>query len=173
MKMHINTNIKLSSFIFIAILSSCALHGQEDSFWSKVRIGGNIGIDFSNNSFSASIAPTAVYDINPWISTGAGLSFGYTNGDNYNAINYGGSIITLFTPIQGMQLSAEFEETSVHRSFRSGNIKIKQQYWYPALFLGAGYAIQNVSIGLRYDVLYDEDKSIYASPYTPFVRVFF
>ena len=41
------------------------------------------------------------------------------------------------------------------------------------LFIGAGYRSGNVTFGIRYDVLYDEKKSIYADAWVPFVRVFF
>ncbi len=48
-----------------------------------------------------------------------------------------------------------------------------EQYWYPALFIGAGYRSQNFTMGIRYDILYDDAKSIYANAWMPFVRVYF
>ena len=47
-------------------------------------------------------------------------------------------------------------------------------YWLPALYVGAAYSMgRHAAIGVRYDVLYDDEKSIYDSAFTPFVRVYF
>ncbi|AXT57709.1 hypothetical protein J8L88_21755 [Aquimarina sp. MMG015] len=148
-------------------------YSQEDNFWSRVRIGGNIGIGFTNDTFNGILAPSAVYDFNNQFSMGFGLNFGYTDSRNFTATNYGASIITLYNPFPSLQLSAEFEQMGVSRSFEIEGPNINDNYWYPALFIGAGYRVGFVSVGLRYDVLYDDNKSIYASAYAPFVRVFF
>lgn len=50
---------------------------------------------------------------------------------------------------------------------------MNEHYWSPALLLGIGYTDRNFTVGIRYDVLYDNDKSIYASIWLPFVRVYF
>lgn len=82
-------------------------------------------------------------------------------------------MIGLYNPIRELQVSAEFEELSVSRKWED-NLGIEDQnYWYPALFVGLGYRNQNLTLGIRYDVLYDRDKSIYADPWMPFVRVYF
>ncbi len=149
------------------------INAQDQNFWSKVRFGGNIGLGYSGDTFNAVIAPSAVYEFNQWVSLGAGLHFGYTDGLNFTATNYGASIISLFNPLPGLQLSAEFEEMGVSRTLEIDGPDLSENYWYPALFVGAGYRTGPVSIGLRYDLLYDDNKSIYASAYAPFVRVFF
>jgi len=46
-------------------------------------------------------------------------------------------------------------------------------YWNTALYLGAGYRTGNVTIGGRYDVLYNAQTSLYGSGFMPFVRVYF
>ena len=72
-----------------------------------------------------------------------------------------------------MQLSTEFEELNVNRRYDI-NLNIQDEnYWSPALFLGVGYRSGNVTFGIRYDVLYDKDKSIYFDPWAPFVRFYF
>lgn len=149
------------------------ISSQDENFWSNVRFGGNIGIGFANDTFNAIIAPSAVYDVNTQFSMGFGLNFGYTDARNFTATNYGASIITLYNPFPALQLSAEFEQMGVSSSIEIEGLKSTDDYWYPALFIGAGYRVGFVSLGLRYDVLYDETKSIYASAYAPFVRVFF
>jgi len=148
---------------------------KKPSFWSKVRFGGNVGFTFSGNTFNAVIAPSAVYEFNSIFSAGVGLNFGYNNALNFKAINYGGSLIALVNPFQGLQLSAEFEQTGVSRTLDATNNinSISENFWYPSLFLGAGYRINLITIGFRYDILYNQNTSIYASAFAPFVRVFF
>lgn len=173
MKVFLLHKIKFLILILSIFFSFQRVYSQDDNFWSRVRIGGNIGIGFTNDTFNGILAPSAVYDFNNQFSMGFGLNFGYTDSRNFTATNYGASLITLYNPLPALQLSAEFEQMGVSRSFEIEGQDINDDYWYPALFIGAGYRIGYVSIGLRYDVLYDEDKSIYASAYAPFIRVFF
>ncbi|MBL7473881.1 alpha-ketoglutarate decarboxylase [Robertkochia sp. 1368] len=138
-----------------------------------MRFGGSVGLGFGNNFFSATLAPSAIYQVNRSMALGAGLNFSYAAEDNfYKSTIFGGSLIGLFSPVPQVQLSAEFEELRVARDFDSDLIA-DQDYWYPALFLGAGYNTGPVTVGVRYDVLYDSRKSIYANAWAPFFRVYF
>ena len=83
------------------------------------------------------------------------------------------SFITLYNPIPNIQISAEFEELNVNRKWENDLGIEDQNYWYPGLYMGVGYRSNNVSFGIRYDVLYDREKSIYADPWAPFVRFYF
>ncbi len=179
MKAYPSQNIKVFVLVLAIIFSLQQASSQDQNFWSNVRFGGNLGIGFSNDTFSAILAPAAIYEFNPWFSAGFGLNFGYSSFDNdrFNeegsSTNYGASIITLFNPIPEFQFSAEFEQMGVSRRFEVPGETFKDNYWYPALFVGAGYRTGFVSFGIRYDLLFDDDKSIYGSAYAPFVRVFF
>ncbi len=166
-------NIKYTLLFLLILCYNQHNQAQEQDFWSRVRYGGNIGLGLSNNTFSAIVAPSAIYRFSEKISAGTGIHFGYTNNDAFTATNYGASVLSLFNPIPAIQLSAEFEQMGVSRSLTLNNEKVRDNYWYPALFLGAGYQIGMASIGIRYDVLYDSSTSIYGSAYAPFVRVFF
>ncbi|SEL23986.1 hypothetical protein SAMN04487910_2127 [Aquimarina amphilecti] len=173
MKVFLIHKIKIITLVSLILFSLQQCYSQEDNFWSRVRIGGNIGIGFTDDTFNGILAPSAIYDFNNHFSMGFGLNFGYTDSRNFTATNYGASLITLYNPLPALQLSAEFEQMGVSRNFEIEGGDISDNYWYPALFIGAGYRIGFVSVGLRYDVLYDDNKSIYASAYAPFVRVFF
>ena len=132
-------------------------------------------MSFGDGFFSGTLAPNAIYDFNPYVSSGIGLNLTYNTRKNiYKSTILGGSLITLFNVLPQMQLSTEFEQLNVDRNFDEQYVTNEDDnYWYSALFLGAGYRTGNVIFGIRYDVLYDEDKSIYAEPWIPFVRVFF
>lgn len=166
------------SFFIVLMLSgfgkvSAQALPSEDSFFDHVRFGGSLGLSFNNDFFSASLAPKAVYDFNRYTSAGVGLLGSYTNGDNYTSFNYGGSVLGLLRPLRFLQLSAEFEELHVSRHWEFDGGHRHDSYWYPALFLGAGYTNGPMTIGIRYDVLYDEEKSIYGRALMPFVSVYF
>src|SRR5690606_24421127 len=120
-----------------------------------------------------SLAPKAVYDFNRYASAGVGLLGSYTNADNYTSFNYGGSVLGLLHPLRFLQLSAEFEELHVSREWELDGGNRTESYWYPSLFLGAGYTNGPMTVGVRYDVLYDGDKSIYGRAFMPFVSVYF
>jgi hypothetical protein len=105
---------------------------------------------------------------------GIGLNATFNNlKREYKSTILGGSIIGLYNVIPEIQLSTEFENLNVDRNF-DVNVNIpNENYWVPALFIGAGYRSGHVTFGIRYDVLYDDDKSIYIDPWIPFVRFYF
>lgn len=170
--------------IFFFILSQ--LHAQvipppesrqtapQNNFWEHVRFGGGIGLGFGNGFFSGTIAPSAIYQIAPQFAMGIGISGTYNKRKHlYSSTILGGSVMAFYNVIPELQLSAEFEESHVNRKWEMDGGNYSDSYWYPALFFGAGFHAGNVTIGLRYDVLYQKSKSIYGTAYMPFVRVYF
>jgi len=156
------------------LISQNTINSNSNEFWNHVRFGGGIGLSFGDGFFSGTLAPSAVYQINPIAALGVGLSGTYnTSRDFYKSAILGGSLIGLINPIREVQLSAEFEELNVSRNWDSRTGLEDENYWYPALFLGVGYSNGPVTLGIRYDVLYDDYKSIYSDPWVPFVRVYF
>lgn len=152
-------------------------HAQEkktSKFWNKVRFGGGIGLSFGNGFFSGTLAPSAIYQFDQRFALGVGLNGTYNSQkDTYSSTIVGGSLISLFNVIPEVQLSVEFEELNVNRKYDSRLALEDENYWYPALFLGAGFRSNNFTVGIRYDVLYEEEKSIYANAWMPFFRVYF
>lgn len=146
-----------------------------NDFWKQLRFGGGIGLSFGDGFFSGTLAPSVIYPFNDQFSLGIGLNGTYNKRENiYKSTILGGSLIGLYNPIQQLQLSGEFEQLHVNRDFDQNVVSnLDDNYWYPALFIGAGYRSRNVTFGIRYDVLYDEDRSIYADPWAPFIRVYF
>ena len=153
-----------------------SLKAQDENFkfWDHVRFGGGLGLSFGDGFFSGTIAPSAIYEFNDQFALGVGLNGTYNSLKNtYKSTIIGGSVLSLFNVIPELQISAEFEELNVSRKYDDVFALEDDNYWYPALFLGAGYRNQNFTMGIRYDVLYDEGKSIYANAWMPFVRVYF
>lgn len=177
------SNVFKSLFVILTVLFSSYSMAQEISavdsttnFWDKVQFGGGLGLGIGSGYTDISVMPSAIYNVNEIVAVGVGLQFGYLSSKNYyESYVYGGSLITLVNPIPEVQLSAELEQVRVDTRYET-NINrpaFSDSYWNTALYLGAGYRTGNVTIGARYDVLYDPDKSLYGSGFMPFVRVYF
>jgi hypothetical protein len=131
-------------------------------------------LSFGNGFFSGTLAPSIIYELEPPLALGVGLNGTYNSlRDQYRSSILGASLIALYDIIPQIQVSSEFEQLRVQRIYDVEFQIPNETYWYPALFVGAGWRQQNVTIGIRYDVLYDSDKSIYANAYLPFIRVYF
>ncbi|MGB3143595.1 MAG: alpha-ketoglutarate decarboxylase [Maribacter sp.] len=152
-------------------ISQLSRNGND--FWNNVRFGGSVGLGFTNNGFNGSISPSAIYQFNNQLAAGTSLSFNYAKFSNDKFLAYGGSILSLYNPIPQLQFSSEYEQLRINRTLNTGTINVEDNYWLPALFLGVGYSTYNVTFGLRYDLLYNDNKSIYGNALMPFVRVYF
>ena len=146
---------------------------RNSNFWNQVYFGGNLGLGFGNNSFNASISPSAIYQATEQFGVGLGINFNYAKFRDAKLVAYGGSVLSLFNPIRALQLSAEMEQLRVYRVLELDGGNQEENYWSPALFLGIGYGNRNVTVGIRYNVLHDQQRSIYADAFMPFVRVYF
>ena len=157
-------------FLFLCISFSLTIVSQQKSdFWENVRYGGGFTLGFGSQT-TIGISPSAVYDFKNGFSLGAGLNYIYTEIGAFTTNVYGGSIISLYQiPIIGIQLSGEFEQSFATQRDSTGSSSTS----FPALYLGAAYNRGRFAFGFRYDVLYDENKSVYASPFSPIVRFYF
>ena len=157
----------------LSIVFALAQANKSD-FWNQVRFGGGLGLNIGNGFFSATITPSGLYEFDNTFSLGLGLNATFNSQKNtYKSTILGGSLIGLANVIPELQLSAEFEQLNVDRNYNV-NLNIEDEnYWVPALFLGIGYRQGNITLGIRYDVLHDDEQSIYIDPWMPFVRFYF
>lgn len=172
------SRISFALFLFFLIFNEFNSNAQtttaSSDFWQNVRFGGGIGLSFGDGFFSGTLAPSAIYEFNPEVALGVGLNGTYNSLKNrYSSTIVGGSVLGLWNVIPEVQLSAEFEELFVSRKYDALLAIEDDSYWYPALFVGAGFRNGFVTFGIRYDVLFDQEKSIYADAWMPFVRVYF
>ena len=170
-----NKFTKNTSIVVFALFSAFSYSQNtpldQGDFWSRVRYGGGLGLSIGSGYTDIMVAPSAVYDFNRYFSAGLGLQGSYVKvKNNFESYLYGASIIGLFQPIDEIQLSAELEQVRVNLTYEDD---FKDNFWNTALFLGAGYRAENVTIGVRYNVLHDADKNIYHDAFMPFVRVYF
>lgn len=165
----------LNCIIFSTVKAQENRQNTSSKFWHNVRFGGGIGLSFGDNFFSGTLAPSAIYQFNESFALGIGLNWTFNKQKNiYKSNVLGGSLIGLYSPIDAIQFSVELEELNINRDFNQNFVSNPdEKFWYTALFIGAGYRTGNVTFGIRYDVLYDKEKSIYIDPWAPFVRVYF
>ena len=76
-------------------------------------------------------------------------------------------------PLPQIQLSAEVEQLRVNLDVDNNMGNYDRDFWNTALFLGAGYRANNVTIGLRYNILFDKNEMVYNDALMPFVRIYF
>jgi hypothetical protein len=147
---------------------------QQNDFWRNVQFGGGIGMSFGTGYTDITISPSAIYNINSIVAVGTALQFGYVSSkNNYTSALYGASLIGLINPIPQVQLSVELEEINVNTDYQYYGANVSESFWNTALYLGAGYRTGNVTVGIRYDVLFDDNKSYYSDAFMPFIRVYF
>ncbi|MFI0490873.1 hypothetical protein [Flavobacterium sp.] len=147
---------------------------QQTEFWKNVQFGGGIGLGFGSGFTNITLAPSGIYNINKTFSAGLGLQVGYAKEKNYYTSTVcGASVIGLVNPIPEIQLSVEVEEINASTNYQLQGGNLSNNYWNTGLYFGAGYRTGNVTMGGRYDVLYNANKSIYNNAFMPFVRVYF
>ncbi len=171
---------KYYKFLTLLVFCSTIVIGQENKklnnetkFWDNVYFGGGLGLGFGNGYTNIGLSPNAIYRFDDFFAAGIGLNGNYSSSsNNFEATVLGASVIGLFQPVTSFQCSLELEQNNVN--FDDKVFNEKRNYWYTALYIGAGYAIGNFgAVGIRYDILYKDTKSVYATAFMPFVRVFF
>lgn len=178
-----NTSVNLTfllCFLFF-IYNVITIHAQniaqnkiKSDFWNHVQFGGGLGLGFGNGYADVMVAPSAIYNFNSYVSAGLGVQYNYVKQrDFYQANMYGGIIVALFNPIEVLQISTELEQLRVNRTFEDFYGSATQDFWNTALFVGAGYRNENVTIGIRYNILHKDRDNIYAQAFIPFVRIYF
>ncbi len=162
-------------FFIVAQKAQAQENSSKNNFWDKVQFGGGLGASFGSGYTDVTVAPGAIYNFNKYFATGLGLQYTYIDvKDRYNSSLYGGSVIALFNPIDEIQISAELEQMRVNSEYEliDGG-SVSDDFWNTALFMGAGYRAGNVTIGMRFNVLHDNDKRVYSDAFMPFIRVYF
>ena len=156
--------------VFVFICSS-TVYAQKSDFWDYVQFGGGFSLGFGNNQTTIGISPSAIYNFDNGFALGTGLSYLYSEINDFSTNVYGGSLISLYQiPTVNIQLSSEFDYYFANQQNING-ASINTNF--PALHLGVAYNQGRFAVGIRYDVLYDENKSVFASPFSPVIRFYF
>lgn len=163
-------------FAFLGGLLSQEMMAQNQAasadFWDHVSWGGGLGVSVGSGYTDVLVAPSAIYNFSDYFSAGVGLQGSHVKFRNqYTSNIYGGSLIGLLNPMEAIQLSAELEQLRVNQEF--SDPKFKRNFWNTALYLGAGYRADNITVGFRYNVLFKKEDFVYSEAWMPFVRIYF
>lgn len=163
--------------VFFIIFASSAQQNKSaaaNPFWDKVRYGGGFGLGFGSGYTDITLAPNAIYHFNEQIGLGIGIQASFNRlKDQYASFLYGVNAIAIYNPIEEVQLSVEIEQVRVNATYPTIPNPIHDNFWNTGLYVGAGYRTSNVTTGLRYNVLYDPNKSVYNDALMPFIRFSF
>lgn len=178
-----NSIINLKVLIIIVFLFSLKpeIYGQKNQdlkskndFFTRVQFGGGLGLMIGNRNADIMVSPSAIYPFNEYVSVGLGAQYSYIKQkDFYKANLYGGSIIALFHPLKEVQISTELEQLRVNQTFHDALGNATADFWNSALFVGVGYRNENITMGIRYNVLHKDQENVYTDGLMPFIRVFF
>lgn len=167
----------LTKYVFAVLFASVSLQAQEQDthpLRNRLHFGGNVAAAFGSGYTDVVLAPGVLYDVNDYFSAGLGLQGSYVDQRNYySSFMYGGSLLGLVNPIPQLQLSAELEQLRVNLDMDKSYGDYDRNFWNTALFFGIGYRANNVTIGLRYNVLFKEKELVYSDALMPFIRVYF
>lgn len=144
---------------------------QTPSNW---KFGMGFGLNFVGGT-NISLAPNLNYTVSDKIAFGFGLQYNYSAiKDLQSTSTFGGTVATFYSPIKKITTLLEFAELKVSTKTDTPEGETKNSYWDTALFVGAGFNITNkISIGAKYNMLYNEDESVYTTPIIPFVNISF
>lgn len=180
MRKPLTLNILKSTITFTLFVIPMLIFGQgqaikaKSDFWEKVHFGGGFGLSIGSGYSDITLAPSAIYNFNKYVSAGVGLQGSYVSSRNYfTSTHYGGSLISLFNIVDEVQLSVEVEEVRINNKYESLNGNYNHDFWNTSIFLGGGYRSGNVVIGARYNILQSTNKDVYNDALMPFVRVYF
>ena len=158
---------KIILLLFIG--TSSTLFAQQSDFWKKVQFGGGFSLGLGSQT-TLGISPNAIYNFDNGFALGTGLSYLYANIEETTTSVYGVSILSFYQiPKIDLQLSSEFDYNFASQKNNFERITTN----FPALHLGLAYNKGRFAVGVRYDVLYDKNKSFFASPISPIVRFYF
>ncbi|QCX53043.1 hypothetical protein [Elizabethkingia sp. JS20170427COW] len=157
--------------IFCLTFAQVGWKKTETSPQNNWTFGGGFGLNFgSYNGFGISVAPRIGYKITPNFELGASGGYMYQSNDYYtNNMLHVGPFMNVYLG-RSFYLSANFQEYFMR--YQHKHTSTKYNHEESALYLGGGYMqrIGNsayLQIGLSYNVLYQEDKSYFASGLVP------
>jgi long-subunit fatty acid transport protein len=139
--------------------------------WSKVFVGGNVGMQFGTSTFVA-VSPLVGYRINSRFSAGIGATYQYYHYQDklYNITSniYGGRVFGRYFITQNLFAHAEYEvlNLTAYDSYPPRRVDVG------SLLAGGGY-IQRFgrNSGVTAMILYNFTESVYTPYQNPIIRV--
>lgn len=183
-----------NTLILKLVLTICLLIGSERAFsqtkkdtvetkvtdtsgikdQKRLKFGIGFGLNFVGST-NISLSPNLTYAASNKIILGFGIQGNYSSIKNLQSTTtFGGNLLFQYNPSRKFSTLLELAQLRVSTKTESELEDITNKYWDTALFIGAGINITNkISVGAKYNVLYNENESVYTSPIVPFVNITF
>ncbi len=145
---------------------------EGESIKDRIYFGGNLGLQFGTIT-NIEVSPLVGYRFTNDFSAGLGVTYiylktDYSNYPDFETNIYGYRLFARHNIQEQFYATAEYENLSLE--FIRLNDFAKSREWVPGLFVGGGY-FQPVgnragfNIAALYNVMYDDQKSPYNSPW--------
>lgn len=170
MKKIIVSTLFLVSFLITNAQINVSTSQKTNKNW---RIGAGVGLNFGNNGyFGARISPSVGYYLGGGLEVGATAGYSYTKDDDYKQNLFSVGAYTNYFVIPQFFARAHYE----HYMGEQENKHTSQTFDIDedALWLGGGYengGMIRYRVGIMYNVLYDEDDSIFSNAVMPFAGI--
>ncbi len=161
------------------LLSTTLLLAQTDqdvsngSLKDRIYVGGNLGLQFGTIT-NIEVSPVVGYRFTNDFSAGLGITYIYfkqeiSGFEDFETNIYGYRLFARHNIQQQFYAMVEYENLSLERFSVVDGRNIERE-WIPGMFLGGGYfqpigSRAGFNIAALYNVLFDEDKSPYNSPW--------
>lgn len=141
---------------------------------NKWKIGVGFGLNFVGGT-NISFSPNVTYELSEKVSLGGGLMGSYSAiKDLQSTTTLGVNVITEYRPIPQITTLLEHAQLKVNTTLETPEGEIKDDFWEPVLFVGAGYNVtKKILVGAKFNILYTEGESVYSTPVVPFVNISF
>ena len=138
----------------------------------RLQFGCGFGLNFVGGT-TLGLSPNLTYNVSDKVAFGLGVQWNYLSIKNIqNTTTYGANTFFQYRPSQKIMTLLEFAQLRV--STKTEIDDSKNSYWDSALFVGAGFNVTDkISVGAKFNLLYNEDESVYSSPVIPFVNISF
>lgn len=162
-------SMKKLLFGLFLLSSSLAMTQAQGFDRSKMIVGGSFGMQFGDYTL-VSVAPQVGYQLSPYFTAGAGVSYTYFKRDywatqgsknTYHSSYFGMSVFGRVYPVQYLVLSVQPEASRMWRSTGILSNKVRETKFVPSVLIGAGVRFGPVTAMIQYDVVQDKD-----SPYS-------
>lgn len=161
----------LISLIIVGFITGNAqISINQNSNNGKLRVGGDLGLNFGNNSyFGLNISPSVGYMLMDNLETGVTIGYQYTKNNFYKSNVFSAGSYANYFIMPELFGRVHYEYFNGNQTVKQTNYKIN--FDESALWIGGGYQTSGpvrFQAGLMYNVLYNKDKSIFNSALRPF-----
>lgn len=134
----------------------------------KLSVGGNLGGAFGNGGGFIMLQPLVGYYVTEKAMLGLGGTYIYNyqkfNGKTYSSNTYGPILFARYNVLPSLFAHAEYQPLNF--DWYNPLTFEQERIWINQAYVGGGYGgRQGTFIYVLYDVLYDQNRSFYASPW--------